>query len=126
MRRRRSRMRKILLWGFVFVASVLAGAIGFAYTYITDSETLATLIRDEAPRYLPGARVDVDRVTLRPLVGDVDLKQTTVWQKLDGKNFAALTIPWVQVRSDFRSLLWGKLSTREVVVAQPRLRIKPR
>ncbi len=126
MRRRKFRLRKFLLWGVVFVASVMAGAIGFAYTYITDSETLAALIRDEAPRYLPHARVQVERVMLRPLVGDVELSQTTVWQKIDGKDFLAAKIAWIQIRSDFRSLLWGKPAVREVLVAHPLLRIKRR
>ncbi len=123
---RRRRVRKVLVWGFLFVASVLAGAIGFAYTYITDSDTLAALIRDEAPRYLPGTRLQVDRVLLRPLVGDVELRGTTLWQRIDGANVAAVSIPWLQIRSDFRSLLWGKIATREVVVAQPVLRLRRR
>lgn len=125
-RRRRGRLRKVLAWGFLFVASVLAGAIAFAYTYITDSETLAALIRDEAPRYLPNARVDVDKVLLRPLVGDVELKQTTVSQDVDGKRVATLHIPWLQVRSDFRALLSGRPTMREVVVARPTLRLMRR
>lgn len=123
---RRRRLRKVLLWGFLFVASVVAGAIAFAYTYITDSDTLAQIIREAAPKYLPRAEVRVDRVQLKPLMGDVELKQTSVWQRIDGKSFEAVKIPWLQVRSDFRSLLWGKLATREVVVAQPRLRLKRR
>ena len=127
MRRRRwLRIRKVLLWGFVLVASMLVGAIAFAYAYITDSETLAAMIRDEAPRYLPGSRVQVDRVLLRPLVGDIELKQTTIWQTVDGQAVPTLQIPWVQVRSDFRSLIWGTLATREIAVAQPRLRIMRR
>lgn len=126
MRRRKYRWRKILLWGFLFVASVLVGAIAFAYTYITDSETLAALIRDEAPRYLPDSRVNIERVLLRPLVGDVELRQTTVWQKIDGQDFLAAKIAWLQIRSDFKSLLWGKPAIREVIVAHPQLRIKRR
>ena len=122
--RRRRRLRKVLFWGFTFVASVVAGAVLFAYTYITDSNTLAELIREGAPKYLPTSVVRVDRVQLKPLIGDVELKHTAVWQKFDGKMVETLTIPWLQIRSDFRSLLWGKLATREVVVAQPYLRLR--
>src|SRR5438128_822520 len=125
-RRRRMRIRKILIWSFVFVASVLIGALTFAYTYITDSDTLAAFIRDEAPRYLPTSRVQVDRVMLRPLVGDIELKNTTVWQSIDGASVPSLRIPWLSIRSDFRSLLWGKISTREVVIARPELKLRRR
>ncbi len=125
-RRTLVRIRKILGWGFLVVASILGGSLWFAYAYITDSDTLAGMIRDETPKYLPKARVIVDRVQLRPLVGDVELKGTTVWQTIDGEDFRAVSIPWLQVRSDFRSLIWGTLSTREIIVAQPRLRLRRR
>ena len=125
-RRRYLRVRKVLVWGFLFVASTLAGAIAFAYSYITDSETLASLIREESPRYFPSSRVEVLRVQLRPFVGEVDVKHATIYQTIDGAQVPTLRIPWLQVRSDFRSVLRGKLAMREVAVAQPRLRLARR
>lgn len=121
--RRRHRIRKYLLWGFLFVASTLAGALAFAYSYITDSETLAALIREESPRYLPTSTVQVERVQLRPLVGDVEMRGASVYQRIDGKNVMTLHIPWMQVRSDLRAVFSGKVIPREVAVAQPRLRL---
>ncbi len=125
-RRRRMRIRKILLWSALLITSVLIGSSIFAYTYITDSNTLAAIIRDEAPRYLPGSRVQVDRVMLRPFVGDIELKQTTIWQDIDGTSVPTLRIPWLSIRSDFRSLIWGKVSTREVAIARPELKLRRR
>ena len=82
--RSRSRVRKVLLWGMVLLLAILAGGLWLAYAYITDSATLAALIRREAPRYLPGSSLRVERVLLRPLVGDVDLKGVSLWQRVDG------------------------------------------
>ncbi len=123
---RRRRLRRFLLWSFLLLGSVATGSVWFAYTYITDSDTLAQFIREAAPRYLPKAQVSMDRVQIRPLVGDVELRQTSIWQTVDGKTLETLKIPWLQIRSDFRALFWGKVATREVAVAWPRLRIKRR
>src|SRR5947209_4653521 len=101
----RSRVRKVVVWGLLLVASTLAGGLGFAYSYITDSATLAALIRREAPRYLPGSSLKVDRVLLRPLVGDVDLRGVSLWQRVDGAELQVLRVPWLHVRHDFRALL---------------------
>lgn len=122
----RVRARKVIVWGALLVASILAGGLGFAYTYITDSDTLAALIRKEVPKYLPGSSVRVGRVMLRPLVGDVQLKQVMLRQRLGGDEFQTLHIPWLQIRHDFRALLHGRLEPREVIVSYPRLRITRR
>ena len=39
--RRRIRLRKVLVWGALVVAAVVAGGLGFAYAWVNDSETLA-------------------------------------------------------------------------------------
>ena len=122
----RSRVRKVLAWGAGLVLAVLAGGLGFAYAYITDSATLAALIRREAPRYLPGSSLRVDRVLLRPLVGDVDLKGISLWQRVDGVELQAVRIPWLRVKHDFWALLRGRLVLSEVSVGQPTLRLKRR
>jgi hypothetical protein len=122
----RSRVRKLLAWGLLLVVASLAGGLGFAYSYITDSATLAALIRKEAPRYLRGSSLRVDRVLLRPLVGDVDLKEVSLWQRVDGVELQAVRIPWLHLRHDVRTLLRGRLEPSEVIVAQPTLRLMRR
>src|SRR4051812_24375628 len=82
--RKRIRVRKIIVWGLFAVVLIVAGGLGFAYSYITDSDKLAALIRAEAPRYLPGSSLRIDRVLLRPLVGDVELRQVALAQRVDG------------------------------------------
>ena len=124
--RRGHRAKKDHHLGIVVVVFTLFGAFLYAYLYITDSETLAEIIRNEAPRYLPKVRIRMDRVMLRPFVGDVELRQTTLIQKIDDVDFASVSIPWLQVRSDVRSLFFGKAGTREVFIAQPRLRLRRR
>src|SRR5690242_3476676 len=104
---RKFRLGRFLLWGFVTTLCLAAAAIGFAYSYVTDSAKLAALIRERAPRFLPGSTLKVDRVQLRPLVGDVELKQVYLWQSIDGADFLAVRIPWLQIRHDFRALLRG-------------------
>lgn len=122
----RVRARKVIARGALLVASILAGGLGFAYSYITDSDILAALIREEVPKYLPGSTMRIGRVMLRPLVGDVRLKQVVLRQQLGGDEFQTLHVPWLQVRHDFRALLHGKLEPREVIVSYPRLRITRR
>jgi hypothetical protein len=120
------RKRKVIAWGLVFVLAVLAGALAFAYTYVTDSKTLVALIDAQVPRFFPGARLKIERAQLRPLLGQVDLKQIVLWQRLDGRAFAAARVPWLQVRCDLQALWHGKLDPREVIVAYPTLRLKRR
>ena len=126
MRVRRRRLRKLLLLSALAVSSLVAAGMGFAYSYITDSETLAALIRREAPRYIAGARLTVDRVMLKPMVGDVVLKQLALTQRVDGVETPLLRIAWVQVRHSFRSLLRGRFEPSEVLIAQPTLRLARR
>ena len=52
---------------FFFLAVVvclcsLAGGLGFAYWYITDSETISRAIREHGVRYFPRAILDPGRV----------------------------------------------------------------
>jgi AsmA-like C-terminal region len=118
-----SRAQKFLFWSTALMVLALAGGLWFAYTYVTDSDTLAAVIREQAPHYLPGSRLEVGRVRVRPMVGDLILHQVALWQKLDGSDYLALRIPWLDVRHDTAALLNGELRPREVVVAQPVLRL---
>ena len=107
--RHRHRWRRILGWGMVVVLASLTGGLWFAYIYATDSETLAGVIREAAPRFLPGARVDVLSVKPKLLKGEVHLNQVSVMQPLDGSPFQVIRIPWLSVRQDPKRLLEGRL-----------------
>ncbi len=124
--RRRHRWRKILVWGMVVMLASLTGGLWFAYIYATDSETLARLIRQAAPKYLPGARVDVLSVKPKLLKGEIHLNQVSVSQPLDGAPFQVLRIHWVSIRQDPKRLLEGRFEPTEVVVSFPTLRLRRR
>src|SRR5262249_46471999 len=118
------RVVKILFWAGVLCLSILGGGLWFAYTYITDSETAAQLIKHYAIRYLPESIVEPGRVRIRLLAGELTLNQLKVYQKLDGVPLASLRVPWLHVRINPRKLFHGQLEVREVVVAQPTLRLR--
>jgi hypothetical protein len=122
----RIRIRKVLLWGTLLVLAIVAGGLGFAYSYCTDSATLAALIQRESVRYLPGSRLSVVRVLFHPLVGDVELRQVSLSQKVDGAEFPVANVAWLRVRNDFHALLHGEFKPTEIVVAHPTLRITRR
>jgi hypothetical protein len=113
-------------WGLVVLLASLTGGLLFAYHYVTDSDTLAALIRQELPRFFPQTQVDVARVTVRPLVGDCEVKQVTLWQVIAGRPIAVLRTPYLRVSQDVNSLLRGEFHPREVAIAQPTLRLTRR
>ncbi len=123
----RKRARRAIYWGAVLLLTSLAGGLWFAYTYVTDSNTLAALIRAEAPRYLPGSRLDLARVSVHPFVGVIELTRVNVRQSLDGAPFLAASVPWMKIRYDARAMLRRRrFAPGEVVVAQPMLRLRRR
>jgi len=124
--RQRLRMWKMFAWGTAVVLSSLSGGLWFAYVYVTDSDTVARLVRVEAPRYLPGSSVELGRARLRPFAGQAQLTQLTVRQVLDGTPFLALKVPWLSVRHNARAMLRGRFEPTEIVVAQPTLRLRRR
>ncbi len=117
------RIKKVVVWSLIFILAVMAGAIGFAFTYITDSTTLVAIINSQLPEFLPTSWTKIERVELRPLVGDVNLRQLTLVQTVDGRPFSTARIPWVKVRCDLRKLWKGEFEPKEVIVAQPTLRL---
>lgn len=121
--RLRTKARRALAWATLLVLSTLVGAVGFAYFYVTDSDTLAALLAREVPKYLPTASLRVDRVRLRPLMGEVTVTGVQLAQRLDGRPTPLLRVPWVRVDHDLGALLHGRLVPREVLLAQPELRL---
>lgn len=117
------RLRRLLAWGALVVAVVTAAGLGFAYAWVNDSATLAAWIQDELPRYLPGSSVVIDKARLRLLDGQVTLMHAEVRQRIDGREFPTARVAWLQVRHDFWALLKGRFEPREIVLAQPTLRL---
>ncbi len=96
-----------------------------AYLYVTDSETLADLIRRESPRFLPGCRVDVDRVKVRPFFGDVILNAVSI-REPGGESFGPMVAASyrVTVRFDPWAMFKGRFEPREVTVVRPKIRLR--
>src|SRR5690348_12041664 len=106
-------IRRVVFWATLLLLAAMAGGLWFAYSYVTDSETLASLIRGEVPRYLPGTRLVIGKVRVGRLFGYVNLNKIALWQKLDGLDYLALRIPWLEVRQDTAALMNGELKPRE-------------
>ena len=124
--RLRRRLRKILGWGTLVLMAVVIGGGYFAYTYVTDNETLRAAISAGAPRFLPNSQVDVLRVRVRPIAGEIVLSNVSIRQSENGiSNLVGLS-PWIQISYDAWSMLDGRFDLKEVVVAQPRLRLRRR
>jgi hypothetical protein len=124
--RRRWRARKVIGWGLVLLLALGAGAMGFAYSYVTDGSRFAALIRREAPRYLPGSLLNVPRVWVRPFLGRLTVAQVDLYQRIDGKPFHAGQVGWMNVECDLRALTEGRFQPTEILVSQPVLRLKRR
>jgi len=120
------RVLKVLFWGSTLCMSILAGGLWFAYWYMTDSETAAHLIREQAVRYFPRSTLEPGRVRIRPFVGEVVLRDLQLIQRIDNAPFEVLRIPWLNVRINTGKLAKGQFEAREVVVSQPTLRLRRR
>lgn len=119
----RRRLRKLIVWGFLLALSLAAAGLGFAYSYITDGTYLEKIIRERARVFLPGSTLSFERVLVRPLLGSVELRGVAMTQGLDGGSFSLVRVPWISVKSELRSVWRGEIVPREVVVAQPALRL---
>ena len=117
------RVAKIMAWGLVLIAILIAGAGYFAYALVTDSDTAARLIKAQVARFLPRSIIDMGRVNIRLLAGEVTVSHIQVRQRIDGQPFVTARIPWLSVRIDARQMIHGKFEAREVTVSQPTLRL---
>jgi hypothetical protein len=120
------RVVKALLWVFILCLSIMGGGLFFAYSYITDSETAAKLIREQAVRYFPTATLEPGRVRVRPFAGEVVIRDLKLRQPIDSSFLEVLRIPWLHVQIDARKLADGQLEAREIVLVQPTLRLRRR
>ncbi len=117
------RVAKVLFWTIVFCMSVLFGALWFAYTYLTDSETASRLIRQYASKYLPGSGLDPGRVRLSLLRGELTLNNLQILQSIDDRPYPSLHVPWLRIGIDPKKLVKGQLDFRQVSVVYPTLRL---
>ncbi|HEY2156399.1 MAG TPA: hypothetical protein VGH33_12265, partial [Isosphaeraceae bacterium] len=122
----RRRVRKVVGWVLLLLVAVAIGGGWFAYSYVTDNETLRAAIREGAPRFLPGCVVDVQRVHVRPFLGRIVLGVVSLRKLEGGSPLLVGSSPWVQVSYDPWAMLDGRFDLKEVVVAQPRLRLRRR
>ena len=59
------RLAKFFAWSFFLLVTIVLGGLAFAYSYVTDSATIAQIVRQHAPEYLPGCMVTPERVVDR-------------------------------------------------------------
>ncbi|MGA8348217.1 MAG: AsmA-like C-terminal region-containing protein [Isosphaeraceae bacterium] len=117
------RLAKVLFWGLVLIVLITAGAAWFAYALVTDSETAERLIKARAARFLPRSIVEMGRINIGILKGEVTVSHFHVLQRIDGQSFLTARVPWLSVRLDPRQVLHGRFAPREVVLSQPTLRL---
>ncbi|MGP0070234.1 MAG: AsmA-like C-terminal region-containing protein [Isosphaeraceae bacterium] len=115
------RVAKVMAWGLMLCLSILSGGLWFAYTYVTDSETAARLIKNYVARYLPGSNIDPGRVRLRPFAGELTLNNFQVYQR--NTLFPTVRVPWLKIAVNPRKLLRGQMELRQISVVQPSLRL---
>ena len=119
------RVAKVLAWGLVLILLISAGVAWFAYALVTDSDTAARLIRAQAGRFLPRSTIEMGRVNIGILKGEVTVSQIHVRQRIDGQSFLAARVPWLSVKLDPRQAIHGRFEPREVVISQPTLQPLP-
>ena len=103
---------------------ISAGLTWFAYTLVTDSDMAARLIKAQAALFLPRSIVEMGRVSVGIVRGgQVEVRQDSSRQRIDGQLFETASIAWLSVRLDSRQLFHGQFEPREVIVSQPTLRL---
>ncbi|RUL88673.1 AsmA-like C-terminal region-containing protein [Tautonia sociabilis] len=115
--------RKMVAWAVVLPVSVLVGGGWYAVGHATDGSELARLVEREAVRLLPGSVVQVGRVTLRPIGGSAALEQVRIYQRIEGLSGPTVEVGYVRLQFDVAALLRKQFRPKEVVVAQPTLRL---
>ncbi|MDX2035508.1 MAG: AsmA-like C-terminal region-containing protein [Isosphaeraceae bacterium] len=125
--RRSRRIWKVLFWITLLILSVFIGGGIFAYTYATDSTTLAAIIREQTPRFLVNCRIDAQRVKVHPFIGEVTLRDVSInqWDTPKSHQFLGRS-PWIHLSFDPWALLENRLEPKLVVVAQPVVRLRRR
>src|SRR4051794_12982493 len=122
----RRRLRKGIAWGLLLFLAVVMGGATAAYYYATDSETLSELVRREAPRFLPGCRVDLVGVRVKPFLGEILVSLPQVRELDEPENPMVARAAKVRVRYDPWAMTKGRFEPRDVLVTEPTLRLRRR
>jgi AsmA-like C-terminal region len=120
------RLLKILILGLILCLSTLAGALWFAYSYVTDSETVSKLIREQGLRYFPQSLLKPGSARVSVFAGEIVLNRLQLLQRVDGAQFETLYLPYLNVKINLRKLVERKLQAREIRVSWPTLRLRQR
>jgi AsmA-like C-terminal region len=120
------RVARFLIWGLVLCFCSLAGGLWFAYWYITDSDTIARVIREYAVQYLPKAILEPGRIRPSLFRGEIVFHDVKLRQAIDGSLFETLRLAFLQLKVNPRKLAEGVFEPREVLVGQPTLRLRAR
>jgi hypothetical protein len=120
------RIARFVFWGLVLCFSSLAGGLWFAYWYITDSDSIARVIRTHAIRYFPKAILEPGRIRPSLFKGELVFHEVKLRQVVDGSLFETLRLAFLQLKVNPRKLAEGVFEPREVFVGQPTLRLRAR
>ena len=120
------RIARFVFWGLTLCFCSLAGGLWFAYWYITDSETIARVVKEHAIRYLPKAILEPGRIRPSLFKGELVFHDLRLRQVIDGLSFETLRIAYLELKVNPRKLAEGKFAPREIVVGQPTLRLRSR
>ncbi len=125
--KRPRRFRKLILWMMALGAAVVVGGAIAAYQYVTEGDTLATLIRREAPRYLRGCQLDLIQVRLRPVAGQILLHAISLKDGDSGGRASIAYLPYLQINyNPWAAFFHGRFEPTEVVVPRPTIRLRRR
>ncbi|WP_337176802.1 AsmA-like C-terminal region-containing protein [Paludisphaera sp.] len=117
------RVARFLFWSATFGLILAAGAAWFAYSFVTDGDTVARMLQAKLREFFPRAEFEFGRVDFQPLRGRATLKNLVATQSVDGEPFPSISIAWLGLRFDPWKLLEGKREVSEVVVSRPTLRL---
>jgi hypothetical protein len=117
------RAAKFLFWSATFGLILAAGAAWFAYSFVTDGDTVARMLQAQLRVFFPRAHFEFGRVDLRPLRGRATLKNVVATQMVDGRPFPSISILWLDLHFDPWKLLNGKREISDVVISRPTIRL---
>ena len=120
------RVAKFCFLGLVLCLLLVSVGLWSAYVYITDSDTIARIIKEHAVRYLPRAILDPGRVPPNILAGELVLHDLKLRQAVDGGMFETLGIAFLHLQVSPRKLVEGKFKPSRINVGYPTLRLRAR
>jgi hypothetical protein len=98
--------------------------VWLAYAYVTDGSFAAELAQQIVKRYLPGGTLWMDKVLVRPFLGQAEFHHLVIHQEHGDSALATIQVPIIVFRTDLDAALKGQLVPREITLTQPRIRLK--